>query len=51
MRKTSVVYNIDSKKDEIIKAITIRDKEIEKLEINLDTLELIQGGVKVICSN
>ena len=51
LRKTSVVYNIDSKKDEIIKAITIRDKEIEKLEINLDTLEVIQGGVKVICSN
>jgi len=51
LRKTSVVYNIDSKKDEIIKAITIRDKEIEKLEINLDTLEVIQGGIKVICSN
>lgn len=51
LKKTSVVYNIDSRKDEIIKAITIRDKEIEKLEINLDTLEVIQGNVKVICSN
>ena len=50
-KKTTVVYNIDSKKNEIIKALTIRDKEIEKLEINLDTLEVIQGKVKVICSN
>ena len=50
-KEISVIYNIDSKKDEIIKAITIRNKEIEKLEINLDTLEVIQGNTKIICSN
>ena len=48
-KNISVIYNIDSDKNNIIKASTIRDNKKEGLEINVNKLEINEGKNKLIC--
>ena len=48
-KNISVIYNIDSDKNNIIKASTIRNNEKEELIINVNKLEINQGKNRLIC--
>jgi len=48
-KNISVIYNIDSDKNNIIKASTMRDNEKEELIINVNKLEINQGKNRLIC--
>ena len=48
-KNISLIYNIDSDKNNIIKASTIRNNEKEELIINVNKLEINQGKNRLIC--
>jgi hypothetical protein len=48
-KNISIIYNIDSDKNNIIKASTMRDNKKESLEINVNKLEINEGKNRLIC--